>query len=180
MHIDESVYNQVPFSDFSKQVLSMKISRLLVHRDLGWSDLGHQNVSWRCLKRVTQSHGGGEENEAKRSGLAVDGIRSSTGLLLKEHYGTVIRRTISDAERRLGELLESAPDAILESTGKADRASQPHGRATVRLRTRRDAGTTVEAFVPEASRERTRASRTIPQSSGNAPDGLRPQAGGAA
>ena len=43
MHIDEAVYNQVPFSDFSKHVLSVEISRLLVLnvRDLGWSDLGH-------------------------------------------------------------------------------------------------------------------------------------------
>lgn len=42
-HIENSVYNEVPFSDFSKHVLSAEISRLLVLnvRDLGWSDLGH-------------------------------------------------------------------------------------------------------------------------------------------
>jgi mannose-1-phosphate guanylyltransferase len=42
-HIDDSVYNQVLCSDFSRQVLSAEISRLLVLRvrNLGWSDLGH-------------------------------------------------------------------------------------------------------------------------------------------
>ena len=42
-HIDDSVYDQVPFSDFSRHVLSAETSRLLVLRvrDLGWSDLGH-------------------------------------------------------------------------------------------------------------------------------------------
>jgi len=42
-HIDDSVYDRVPSSDFSKHVLSVEISRLLVLRvrDLGWSDLGH-------------------------------------------------------------------------------------------------------------------------------------------
>ena len=41
--IDDSVYNQVVSSDFSRQVLAMEIGRLLVLRirDLGWSDLGH-------------------------------------------------------------------------------------------------------------------------------------------
>jgi len=42
-HIDDAIYNQVLPSDFSRQVLSVEISRLLVLRvrDLGWSDLGH-------------------------------------------------------------------------------------------------------------------------------------------
>jgi len=42
-HIDDSVYDQVPSSDFSRQVLSVENRRLLVLRvrDLGWSDLGH-------------------------------------------------------------------------------------------------------------------------------------------
>jgi mannose-1-phosphate guanylyltransferase len=42
MHIDESVYSQLPPSDFSKLVLSAETARLLVLRpdDLGWSDLG--------------------------------------------------------------------------------------------------------------------------------------------
>ena len=42
-HIGESVYNQLPCSDFSRQVLSVEIARLLVLRvrNLGWSDLGH-------------------------------------------------------------------------------------------------------------------------------------------
>jgi mannose-1-phosphate guanylyltransferase len=41
--IEESVYNQVPSTDFSRQVLSPQAARLLVLcvRDLGWSDLGH-------------------------------------------------------------------------------------------------------------------------------------------
>lgn len=41
--IDDSVYDQVLSSDFSRHVLSVEISRLLVLRvrDLGWSDLGH-------------------------------------------------------------------------------------------------------------------------------------------
>jgi mannose-1-phosphate guanylyltransferase len=41
--IQESVYNQLPSTDFSKQVLSPQAARLLVLRvrDLGWSDLGH-------------------------------------------------------------------------------------------------------------------------------------------
>jgi mannose-1-phosphate guanylyltransferase len=42
-HIEESAYNQVPSSDFSRRVLSVEIARLLVLRvrNLGWSDLGH-------------------------------------------------------------------------------------------------------------------------------------------
>jgi mannose-1-phosphate guanylyltransferase len=42
-YIAESVYSQVPASDFSRRVLSVKEARLLVLRvhDLGWSDLGH-------------------------------------------------------------------------------------------------------------------------------------------
>jgi hypothetical protein len=38
-----AVYDQVLSSDFSRHVLSVEISRLLVLRvrDLGWSDLGH-------------------------------------------------------------------------------------------------------------------------------------------
>jgi mannose-1-phosphate guanylyltransferase len=42
-HIDESVYDQIPSSDFSGRVLSAENARLLVLRvhDLGWSDLGH-------------------------------------------------------------------------------------------------------------------------------------------
>ena len=41
-HIEESAYNQVLSSDFSRQVLSVEIARLLVLRvqNLGWSDLG--------------------------------------------------------------------------------------------------------------------------------------------
>jgi mannose-1-phosphate guanylyltransferase len=41
--IEESVYSQLPSTDFSKQVLAPQASRLLVLRvrDLGWSDLGH-------------------------------------------------------------------------------------------------------------------------------------------
>jgi mannose-1-phosphate guanylyltransferase len=41
--IEESVYNEVPLTDFSKQVLSPEGARLRVLRvrDLGWSDLGH-------------------------------------------------------------------------------------------------------------------------------------------
>jgi hypothetical protein len=42
-HIDDSVYNQVLCSDFSRQVLSVENAKLLVLRvrDLGGSDLGH-------------------------------------------------------------------------------------------------------------------------------------------
>jgi mannose-1-phosphate guanylyltransferase len=42
-YIEETVYNKLLFSDFSKQVLSPEAMRLLVLRvrDLGWSDLGH-------------------------------------------------------------------------------------------------------------------------------------------
>ena len=42
-HIDDSVYNQILPSDFSRHVLSVENARLLVLRvrDLGWSDLGH-------------------------------------------------------------------------------------------------------------------------------------------
>ena len=42
-HIDDSVYDHVLPSDFSRHVLSVEIARLLVLsvRDLGWSDLGH-------------------------------------------------------------------------------------------------------------------------------------------
>jgi mannose-1-phosphate guanylyltransferase len=42
-HIEESTYNQVRSSDFSRHVLSVEIARLLVLRvrDFGWSDLGH-------------------------------------------------------------------------------------------------------------------------------------------
>ena len=42
-HLEESAYDQVPSSDFSRQVLSAAVARLLVLRvcELGWSDLGH-------------------------------------------------------------------------------------------------------------------------------------------
>jgi mannose-1-phosphate guanylyltransferase len=42
-NIEESIYLQVPSSDFSRDVLSVEIARLLVLRvrGLGWSDLGH-------------------------------------------------------------------------------------------------------------------------------------------
>ena len=41
--IEESAYNKVLSSDFSRQVLSVEVARLLVLRvrNLGWSDLGH-------------------------------------------------------------------------------------------------------------------------------------------
>ena len=61
------------------------------------------------------------------------------------------RRTISDAERRLGELLESAPDAILEldSEGRIvllnRMAEQLFGYTREEL-----LGQAVEALVPEA------------------------------
>ena len=69
-YIDDSVYGQVPSSDFSRHVLSVENRRLLVLRvrDLGWSDLGDpgrvlavlENSSsepcwlkeWRLAKRV--------------------------------------------------------------------------------------------------------------------------------
>jgi mannose-1-phosphate guanylyltransferase len=43
MYIEESVYNKLFCSDFSKEVLSPEAPRLLVLRvrDLGWRDLGH-------------------------------------------------------------------------------------------------------------------------------------------
>ena len=43
VHIPESAYQHMAVSDFSKQVLSVEIARLLVLRagGLGWSDLGH-------------------------------------------------------------------------------------------------------------------------------------------
>jgi len=43
--IDEFTYNQIPTSDFSRQVLSIEIENLLVLRvnNLGWSDLGSPN-----------------------------------------------------------------------------------------------------------------------------------------
>jgi mannose-1-phosphate guanylyltransferase len=42
-YIEESVYDQILSTDFSRQVLSRETARLLVLRvrDLGWSDLGH-------------------------------------------------------------------------------------------------------------------------------------------
>ena len=41
-HIRHSVYKAIPSVDFSKQVLSVEMKRLLVLRlgDVGWSDLG--------------------------------------------------------------------------------------------------------------------------------------------
>ena len=71
------------------------------------------------------------------------------------------RKPISDAERRLGELLESAPDAILELDDKGRivllnrMAEQLFGSTREEL-----LGQTVDALVPEALRNAHKRHRT--------------------
>src|ERR1035441_6181595 len=62
-------------------------------------------------------------------------------------------KTISNAERRLGELLESAPDAILELDRNGRIVLLTHMTAQLFGYTREEMlGLTVEALVPEAAR----------------------------
>jgi len=52
IHIDDPTYHQIPCCDFSRQVLSIEIEKLLVLHvnNLGWSDLGSPNRVVAVLK----------------------------------------------------------------------------------------------------------------------------------
>jgi len=77
--IDGSAYDLVPSSDFSRQVLSVEHSKLLVLRvrDLGWSDLGHPGRVLSAIKNSgSDPHWLKEWRQAKRA-ASCEGVTKS-------------------------------------------------------------------------------------------------------
>ena len=74
IHIDDSAYDRVSSTDFSRHVLSAEIGRLLVLRvrDLGWSDLGHPARVLTLLKGSNSKPGWMKEwGKAQRTAVGV-------------------------------------------------------------------------------------------------------------